>query len=63
MKIYVYKTTMNPSVSFSHLVDFSFQIAKGKKKMMFLKGGVGVHHFLNKNFLKFYILSYVLVFF
>jgi len=36
--MYVYKTTINPSVSFSHLVDFSFQIAK-EKRMMFLKGG------------------------
>jgi hypothetical protein len=37
MKIYVQKKIMNPSVFFSHLIDFSFQITKEKKK--FLKEG------------------------
>jgi hypothetical protein len=64
MKIYVYKTTMNPNVSFSHLVDFSFQITKEKINDVFEKGGGGgggFDHFLNNNFLKFYIVTYVLV--
>jgi hypothetical protein len=45
---------MKTSVSFSHLVDFSFQITKEKKKILKEggRGGEGVHHFLNNNFKK-----------
>lgn len=41
MKMYVYKTIMNPRVSISHLVDFSFQITKEKNNVFEKKGRRG----------------------